>query len=138
MTSSFLLAFRIETRSPMCASPSTHRASGCDSSCPTCARPSVTDELPHGTDLGGLLAAQGAGIHREHGSSVAAVMPEASQGQAGLRVAKLRERGANARMSCGAARRSRREGLALPSFATCPSAQLRFGGDAGQLLMSVS
>src|SRR5215207_2604408 len=63
MTSPYLLAFRIETRSPMCASPSTHRASGCDSSCPTCARPSVTDELPHGTDLGGpktlLLAAGG-------------------------------------------------------------------------------
>ena len=49
-----------ETRSPMCALPSTHQASGCGSSCPTCARPSVTDELPHGTDLGGLLAAQGA------------------------------------------------------------------------------
>src|SRR5215203_3253784 len=43
MTCSFLLAFRIETRSPMCASPSTHRASGYDSSCPTCARASVTD-----------------------------------------------------------------------------------------------
>src|SRR5215204_2601180 len=61
MTCSFLLAFRIETRSPMCALPSTHQASGCGSSCPTCARPSVTDELPHGTDLGGLLDSLGIG-----------------------------------------------------------------------------
>src|SRR5215212_4052543 len=50
-----LLAFRIETRSPMCASPSTHRASGCDSSCPTC---DLRDRRAAAWDRPGLLAAQ--------------------------------------------------------------------------------